>query len=180
VGIVGRGRGIVLRPRLPTDGGPRAPLSRTDGRQPFIAFARRSEEEGPWVGRQGGQPDGLGRGTSSDLRAFGRVRGLEHERPRHRGERQVERHVDEDRQNEPPPVPHSPILTHAPALTASRSSGMHWSPTQCFLGSKCPPLRARDTPSLLSRPSAHCSKGRCSASRVGSLLPEHGRPELDT
>lgn len=119
MGVFGRGRGIVLRPILPTDGGPRAPLRRTDVRQPFIAFARRLEEEGPWVGRQGGQPDGLGRGTSADLRAFGRVCRLEHEGPRHRGERQVERHVNEDRQNEQPPVPHSPILTHKPALTAS-------------------------------------------------------------
>ena len=137
MGVFGRGRGIVLRPILPTDGGPRAPLRRTDVRQLFIAFARRLEEEGPWVGRQGGQPDGLGRGTSADLRAFGRVCRLEHEGPRHRGERQVERHVDEDRQNEQSPVPHSPILTHKPALTASPGRGTRWSPTQCLQESKC-------------------------------------------
>jgi len=126
VGVFGRGRGIVLRPRRPTDDGPRAPFGRTDGHQPFIAFERRLEEEGPRVAHRGGQPDGLGRGTSADPRAFGRVRGLEHEGPRHRGERQVERHVDEDRQDEQPPVPHSPILTHPPALTASRGPGTRW------------------------------------------------------
>jgi len=150
VGVFGRGRGIVLRPRLPTDDGSRAPLGRTYGRQPFIAFERRLEEEGPRVARQGGQPDGLGRGSNADLRAFGRVRGLEHEGPRHRGERQVERHVDEDRQDEQPPVPHSQILTHVPALTASHSSGR-----------------------VVRRPGA--SQGLQTASRVGSPRSPRGR-----
>jgi hypothetical protein len=132
VGVFGRGRGIVPRPRPPTDDGSRPPRSRTDVRQPFIGFARRLEEEGPWVGRQGGQPDGLGRGTSAHLRAFSRVRGFEHEGPRHRGERQVERHVDEDREDERRPLAHAPILTHAPRLTASRSDTSSRSPQPLF------------------------------------------------
>ena len=100
----GRGR-IDVREERPRPHRAPAPLGRTGRRQPLVAFERLGKD-GPWVARQRGQRDGLGRGTSTDLCALGRIRGLEHEGPRHRGKRQVERHVDEDREDEQPPVPH--------------------------------------------------------------------------
>lgn len=113
MGVFGRGRGIVLRPRLPPVDVSRAPLDRTDRRRPFGAFERAGNDE-PGAAGQRGQHNGLSLSVSADQRAFRRVRRFEYEGPRHGGKRQVERHVDEDRQNEQPPGPHAPSLTYTP------------------------------------------------------------------
>jgi hypothetical protein len=106
------------------------PLGRTGRREPFLNFEQRPEQDEPGVVCLGGQRDGFGRATRTDLCALGRVRGLEHEGPRHRGKRQVERHVDEDRQDEQPRVAHGADSNLRVPLTVSRSS-RGCTPAQC-------------------------------------------------
>jgi CheY-like chemotaxis protein len=96
VRVFGGRRGIVGRPRPPTDDVAPTTLGRTGGREPFLDLERRLEQDAPGVTCLGGQRDRFGRCTSTDLCALGRIRGLEHEGPRHRGQREIERDIDED------------------------------------------------------------------------------------
>ncbi len=128
VGVFGGKRGIVGCPRLPTHNGPHTTLSRPGRRQPFLAFERWLENHEPRVACLGGHHDRLGHATNTDLCGLGRIRGLEHKGARHRGKRQVERHVDDDHQDEQPPMRHVADSNPGAALKERQTSGA-WPPS---------------------------------------------------
>lgn len=120
MGVFGGQRDLVPRLRIPADEAPHPPLSRHVRCGPFITFETQWYAHRRRIAAQRGQGHDLGGRPSAHPRALRGVLALELERSRHRGDRQIEREVDQDREYERVPMRHVPILAHALPLSASK------------------------------------------------------------